>query len=395
MLILVTALAFFCVNPALAGDTPAKPSDFDALSRSGHDHFYNLEYDEAIDAFQKAAEVRPDDPTAANHLLEAVLFKVLYEYDALDTSLYTQERFLSGRKVPVDNDVRQRIKDLSAKALELSEKKLRSAPKDTKALYARGVTRGLISTYDGLVEHAWFSALRAALAARGDHEQVLKLQPDFSDAKTIVGAHNYVIGSLPLPIKIMAGATGIRGDKKKGLDYLFQAGSEGSESGVDAKVTLALLLRREQRFDDAVKVVDTLVQAHPRNFLFALEEANLMKDAGKGPAAVAAFRRLLDGCKEGRYPNAHVELGEYAFAEALRGQSQYAESLQAYELAGRGSSRNQELRQRALVGAGEVSDLLTRRDEALKEYRAAIALDGSTGEAETARRYLSRPYQGR
>ena len=43
-----------------------------------------------------------------------------------------------------------------------------------------------------------------ALAARNDHEQVLKLRPDFADAKTIVGAHEYVMGSLSPPLKVMA-----------------------------------------------------------------------------------------------------------------------------------------------------------------------------------------------
>jgi len=45
------------------------------------------------------------------------------------------------------------------------------------------------------------------------------------------------------------------------------------------------------------------------------------------------------------------------------------------------------------VAAGEVSDLLTKRDDAVKEYRAAIALDGSSPEADLARKYLNKPYR--
>jgi hypothetical protein len=52
------------------------------------------------------------------------------------------------------------------------------------------------------------------------------------------------------------------------------------------------------------------------------------------------------------------------------------------------------LHQRALLAAGEVSDLLSKRDDALAEYRAAISLDSSTEEAETARKHLNRPYRG-
>jgi len=160
-------------------------------------------------------------------------------------------------------------------------------------------------------------------------------------------------------------------------------------------VALALFLRREQRYGDALKVVQTLVEDHPRNFLFALEQANVLKDGGKGPAAISAYRTLLDNCKAGKYPDPHVELAQFGLGEALRGQNQYQEALQAYEAAGTASSENHDIRQRALVAAGEISDLLTRREEALKNYQAALALDSSSAEAELARRYLDKPYKGK
>lgn len=120
-----------------------------------------------------------------------------------------------------------------------------------------------------------------------------------------------------------------------------------------------------------------------------------MKDGGKGPAAIAAYRTLLDDCKAGKYPDPHVELAQFGLGEALRGQNQYPEAILAYETAGNAGSENHELRQRALLAAGEVSDLLNKREEALKEYRAAIALDSSSSQAETARKYLDKPYKAR
>ncbi len=387
---LFLALVAWPINGKTQGQPPAQ----DALTRSGFDHFYSLEYDQAIQDFQKVADAHPDDPNAWNHLLEAVLYQQLYEYDALDTSLYTHESFISSKQIFLPEPVKQQIKDLTDKALDLSEKRLKANPNDVQALYTRGATKGLRATYLTLVEHAWFSALRNALAARHDHEEVLRLKPDFVDAKTIVGAHNYVVGSLSTPMKIMAGVTGIHGDKNKGLSYLFEVAKAGGEGSSDARVALSLFLRREQRYKEAIQVAHSLVQDHPRNFLFAMEEANLMKDAGQGPVAVTAFRVLLERCKQGKYPNAHIEMGAYAYADALRGQNQLPEAVQAYQAAGNSNSKNKELRQRALLSAGEVSDLINHRDEALKQYRAAIALDSSSNEADTARKRLNKPYQG-
>lgn len=382
------------VITAQANDQP-KPAPFDLFTKSGFEHYYSLEYDKAIVDFQKAIDASPDEARGYNHLLEAVLFRELYKHDALDTSLYTQEGFLNSRQITLDNRIKQQIKDLVDKAMALSEKRLKSNPQDVQALYARGVTRGLRSTYMGLVEKAWFSALRNALGSRSDHEAVLTLKPDFVDAKTVVGIHNYIVAVLPLKTKILASIIGVTGDKKKGLQYLAEAGKAGGESSVDARVALALFLRREQRYQDALRVVESLVLEHPRNFLFALERANLIKDGGKGAAAIDAYRTLLDDCKDGKYPDPHVELAEFGLGEALRGQNKYPEAILAYEAAGNASSDNHELRQRALLAAGEVSDLLTKREEAMKEYQAAIALDSSSSEAEMARKYLEKPYKGR
>lgn len=377
-----------------AGGSSPEKDNFDALTQSGLGHYYSLEYDQAIRDFQKALDARPDEAKAINHLLEAKLFQELYRYNALDTRLYTKQRFLAGKQVPLKPAAKKQLKELVDRAMEVSDKRLKSNPKDVQALYTRGVTEGLRSTYLAVVEHAWFSALRSALAARHDHEQVLRLQPDFADAKTVVGAHNYVVGNLSLPVKAMAGIAGIRGDKNKGLQLLAEASKAGGESSPDAKVTLALFLRREEQFQEAIDVVRSLTQEHPHNFLFALEEGNLLRDAGRGPESVTAYRMVLNGCKEGKYPNAHVEMAQFALGEALRGQGHLAEALEAYQAAIGTSGYDPDLHQRTLLAAGEVSDLLAKREDALTQYRAAIALDSSTEEAETARKHLDKPYRG-
>jgi tetratricopeptide (TPR) repeat protein len=380
------------VTTAGAG-SPVSRGDFDALTQSGFEHFYSLEYDLAIRDFQKALEARPDEPKALNHLLEARLFQQLYRYNALDTRLYTKQRFLTSKQVPIEPAARKQLAELTEQAMAASEKRLRNDPKDVQALYSRGVTEGLRSTYLAVAEHSFWSALKYALAARHDHEQVLKLQPDFADAKTVVGAHNYVVGHLSLPAKAMAGIVGIHGDKNKGLRLLAEAGKAGGESSTDARVTLALFLRREERYPEALDVVRTLTREHPHNFLFALEEGNLLRDAGRGPKSISVYKALLSGCMEGRYPGAHVEMAQFALGEALQGQNQLPEALEAYRAAAGTSQYDSDLHQRALLGAGEVLDLMASRQDAVTQYRAAIAVDSATEEAEAARKYLEKPYK--
>jgi tetratricopeptide (TPR) repeat protein len=363
------------------------------LTRKGWDHFYSLEYEQAINDFQQVVNARPDDASAVNHLLDAILYSELYKYNALDTRLYAKEGFLTSKQVPLSTSTKSLIKELADRAMSLSENRLKSDPNDLQALYNRGTTEGIRATYLVIVEKSWFAGLRSALAARRDHEEVLKRRPDWADAKTVVGAHQYVVGSLSLPVKAMAGVAGIHGDKKKGLELLAEAGRANGETSTDARVALALFLRREERYSEALNVVRTLTHDHPRNFLFALEEGNLLREDGKNGEAADVFRKVIAGCKEGKYPNSRVEMAEVDLGDALRARGQLQDAFQQYQQAGAAAS-NPETRQRALLESGEISDLLSKRDEAVKEYQAAIALNGSSEEADTARKHLDKPYRG-
>src|SRR5262249_33539016 len=161
-------------------------------------------------------------------------------------------------------------------AEELEEQQLKAHSDDVEALYARGVTRAQFALYTALVERAWFSALRNAVGARHDHERVLELSPNYLDAKLVVGTHNYVVGSLPWSVKVAVAIVGLSGTKEKGFQYLREVAAGSTENGIDAKVVLALFLRRERKFDEARAIMHELAGRYPRAYLFSLEEANLL-----------------------------------------------------------------------------------------------------------------------
>jgi len=370
------------------------PPPQDALTRSGFEHYYDLDYDGAVSDFEKEVKARPDDPFAVNHLLSAVFYRELYRVGALDTGLYSNNSFLVKKKFPFDPRVSSEVNQLTDRALLLSGQRLEKDPKDVQALYARGLSRGLRAEYMALVDKAWLAALRNAIGARRDHEEVLKLAPEYADAKTIVGVHNYVAGSLPWAIKAAASLVALSGNKQKGLQYLYDAANAGGETSLDARVALALFLRREQRFDEALAVVRGLTATHPRNFLFVLEEANILKDAGHGPESVAAYRKVLTLGRQGNvYFHPHLELAAFGLGEALRGQHDYAGAAAAYESVRESATADSDLVEKANLAAGEMYDLMNQRDQAVKKYQAVITANASSPSAEIARRYLKEPYR--
>ncbi len=379
-------------DPAVAEDFSFRPND--PLTLAGFNHFYNLDYDSAVSDFDEVSRRHPDDPFAMNHLLTAVLFRELYRMGVLNTGEYANDSFIKAAHLPPDERVESEIKDLAKEALAAEQSQLAANPNDAGALYARGVTRAQFATYTALIEHAWFSALRNAVGARHDHERVLELEPGNTGAKLIVGAHNYVVGSLPWALRSAGFMAGLGGNKEKGLQMLRDCAAGHGETAVDANILLVLFLRRERRYDEALPISRTLTAAYPHNILMALEEGNLLRASGKTDEAVAIYRRIWLAAKEGRYPASHYEIAAFSLADTLRANKDYAGSAAAYEEAGGVPHPDFDTQQRANLGAGEMYDLLKKRDLAVKKYQTVIAAGANTALADAAVKYLKQPYQG-
>jgi tetratricopeptide (TPR) repeat protein len=366
----------------------------DPLNPAAFDHFYNQDYERAIQDFDQVLHRHPDDPFAVNHLLTAVLFRELYRMGVLDTGEYANDSFVGAQHQPPDPKAQQQIKDLVQKALKLEEDRLNGHPNDVDALYARGVTRAQFSTYTALVERAWFSALRYAVGARHDHERVLELSSGMTEAKLIVGAHNYVVGNLPWGVKAAVSMVGLGGNSEKGLKYLQECAAGNGETSIDARILLVLFLRREKRYDESLQMVRGLVESYPRNVLMAVEEGNLLRASGHHPEAAAVYRKVWQAGREGRYAGLHYEIAALGLGELLRSQKEYGGAAAAYELVNEVVQPSPEILQKGNLGAGEMYDLLKKRDLALKEYQAVIATNGSTPQAESAKKHVKDPYKG-
>lgn len=378
--------------PAEAGKaTIYRPAD--PLNNSAFDRFYNMDYDRSVQDFQKILDRHPNDPFAINHLLTAVMFRELYRMGALNTGDYANDSFIGTPHHPADAKAKAQIKELVDRAEKVEEEKLKANPKDVDALYARGNTRAQFSTYTALVERAWFSALRNAVGARHDHERVLELSPQYTDAKLVVGAHNYVMGSLPWGVKVAVSLVGLSGSKEKGIEYLYEVARANTENSVDAKIALLLFLRREHRYSEALPLLRGLIQQYPENVLLALEEGTLLRSLSQTQEAAAAYRKVWDAGKAGKYPGLHYEVAADYLGDLLRSQKDYSGAAAAYELVAQASQPDSEILQKANLGAGEMYDLQQKRDLATRKYQAVIAVNSSSPPADIARKRLREPFR--
>ena len=77
----------------------------------------------------------------------------------------------------------------------------------------------------------------------------------------------------------------------------------------------------------------------------------------------------------------------------LRSQKDYSGAAAAYEQVGQAPQPDPEALQKANLGAGEMYDLLQKRDLAVAKYQAVLASDTSSAPAETARKRIKEAYR--
>lgn len=386
--------AFLPVWTAAAQAVDTDPLNREPSVQAGFRDYYNMDYDRALARFQKIEAEHPSDPMATDYVLHVVVFQELWRLDLLDTTLYATNGFLTGKHTVVeDPNVRDRIKALAQKAVDQSNAELRKNPKDVNALFARGWAKSLESVYEAMVERSFGSALKLALQAKDDDQRVLQFDPRYVDAKMVVGIYQYAVGSLPFGFKLIFGFAGIHGSKATGEELLQDAAQHGVITSVESRTALAIFLRRDAKYQQAIAINKTLVADYPHDFLFSLERANLSKDAGQGMTAVNLYRQVIsDARRPGYFTSAHLELAYYGLGASLRGQRMYQESVEAFEQGASQPTISPELKRRCMLAVGEDYDLMKQRNKARQEYQAVIDEGANSAQGELARKYLRASY---
>lgn len=391
-----------CAAPLLNQWGPDAAQHTDAINfepdvREAHTLFYNLDYDRALTMFERVQRAHPQSAIAMDYVLMVLVFRELYHQDLLDTTYYAHDSFLSSKRtVSIPDGTRQRIESVTDAAIALCDQQIHNNPNDRNAWFARGYARGMHAAFITLADHSFLAAARQGLAARNDSEQVLKLDPGYQDAKMAIGIQQFAVASLPRLVRMMVGIAGVGGNKEKGLQLLREAGSGGMVTRVESRTALSLFLRHDGRYPEALAVQRGLAQEYPHDYLFRLEEANLTKDEGNGPGAIAAYKAVLaDARKPGYFVDPRLQMAWFGLADTERGQNDVRDAAEHYLDASQQPNCSDWLRKRAQLNAGQMFDLLHDRGAAVRQYQYAASGGGDQSQADAARRYMKSPYTGK
>ncbi|MEP6635299.1 MAG: hypothetical protein ABJB97_01145 [Acidobacteriota bacterium] len=392
--LLLLVLTAILVNSALVlgQDKDARPNQtelsvqLETLRRSGLEALYNLDYEKARRDFTEVARLDPNSPAGPQLLAARLWIKTLYETRRLQSSLYSSESFYTKGDDKVDPQVVTEFRNLTREAKRLADARLKTNPRDVESLSFLGTIAGLKASFEEAVERRHFAALRDGSEAVDRHREALKLDPGYIDGQLTIGLYDYVVGSLPLPAKLLAGITGARGSKRRGLAAIERVAKDGRWSRDDAKSLLILLYTREHRFGDVLSLARELSAKYPRNYLFRLEAADALvaqaeveRKAKNLEAAVKAeteafktFDDLLRDRSVRETVSRALDLVHFKYGEVLLTAGQGERAAHEFLAATKVERAEPALVTMAHLYAARAFDLTGKRDDATSHYRQVL-----------------------
>jgi len=407
MFVLSTATVFAQATTTGAASIEAEPAHLEELRVSGVEALYNLDYDKALKDFKEIVQLYPDNPAGPQLLAARLWAKTLYETRRLQSSLYSSQGFYSSGDDKVDPKVITEFRNLTREARRLAELRIKKNPKDIEALDWLALVEGLKASFEEAVERRHFAALRDGNDAVDGHREVLKLDPNRIDANITLGLYEYAVASLPLPIKIIAGITGFRGSKKKGLQLIERVATEGRWSRDDAKTLLIVLYTREKRYPEALAHARELMAKYPRNYLFRLEAADALvsqaeverKNKNVDAAtkaereAFATFEDLLHDRSVRDTAARSLDLVHFKYGEALLTAGEGEHAAKEFLAATRVEHAEASLITMAHLYAARAFDLSGKREDALAQYHEVLTRPDIYAAHEEAKKGLQKPYK--
>jgi tetratricopeptide (TPR) repeat protein len=367
------------------------------LTESGFQHFYNLEYDEALADFVAQAAREPDSADAHNHVANTILFRQMYRAGSLDSDLIgSANAFLHRPKLRLSAADQSQFSTSVNRAIALSSERLKHNPDQIDALYSLGVSYGIRANYNFQVRKAWIDALNDTAAARKLHTRVTDLDPGFIDARLILGIHEYVVGSLPWGWKMIGAAAGLQRDREQGIRTLKLVAEKGRMNRFDAEALLAAIYRREKRPRETIQLLTEMTRQFPRAYLMRIELADAYGDLGDRTKALDAIDEveLLKRSNAAGYQRLPEAKIHYSRGNLLFWLNDLDPALKEIQAA---TSNPGDLDLTTLGAAwlrlGQIYDLKGRRDQALAAYSQTKRAAPDSDAVNESKSYISSRYK--
>ncbi len=383
----------------LGASVVASPQS-ETLRREGYQAAYNLDHERAMDLFRQAIDADPNDAAAYRGAASVSWLRVLFLRGTVLVDDYighlksTGDVPMPAPPASLDTAFHRDID----RAIALAEREVDRHYNDASSHYDLGAGLGLYASYAGTVEGRVFTAMRMARRAFNESELALDLDSRKAEAGLVVGTYRYLVSTLPMPVRVMAYIVGFGGGRDEGLRLIERAAASASDIQTEARFALVLLYNRERRYADAVTVIRSLERSCPQNRLLLLEEASTLLRGNQPQEAERVLDEAMSRLAQDPRPRMPGEEVRWHYKRGMArlqlGKLNEAEDDLERALGTKDS--HGWVTARIHVELGKLADLRGDRARAQREYRNALAITRTAGDAEAesqATRLLAQAYR--
>jgi tetratricopeptide (TPR) repeat protein len=382
-----------------AGSLCAANPPTDSLIAAGNEAFYNLDYDQAIAAYEKAVVASPDNPAFHNFVAQSLLYREMFRDGALESELVSgNNSFLRRPKMEPPADVEKRFFAEIDRSMQICQTRITKNPRDTVALHALSVAYALRANYGFLVRKSWRASLYDSSQARKYDNEVTDIDPGNYDARLLQGGYDYIVGNLSWSLRALGFIAGYHGDKQRGLRTIEEVAAKGNENRVDAQIVLCALYRREGQASRAIPLVTTLIARYPRNYLLRFELSQMYGSTGDRKNALSTLNEIAR-LKQENAPGYDRVPWEKIYYETGNLQFWFDDLDGALANLKKVTGTPEQLKELdlntgvlALMRQGQIYDLKNHHNLAIQAYREAVKFAPEADAARESQHYINSPY---
>jgi len=366
-------------------------------AKEGFADIFNLDYDHAGQVFESLQKEYPRHPAPPLYLACIVWLEEMLRRQDLSLDRFIAAGYFS-RKTSQTMPPEKRaafFEDL-ARCQARVRAILQKDRRDQDGRYFMAMSYGLQASFAVTIDHSPREAFSSGSRAYGYCKQLIEEDPNFYDAYLTTGIYEYIAGSIPWYMKWLTFFIGIRGSKEEGMEHLELASDKGPYVRNEAELALMVLQVRERRYAEALERARYLSGRFPRNFIFALNVAQVLQLVGRVDQSASLFAEVTKRAEAGEPNFDRLPLETFRCtlgAELVRmgkldlAQEQFRKSIGNPRTPARESALSH-------LHLAEILDWKGQRSEAVRECQTVLALPDVEDSHLEARRILEK-LQGR
>ncbi|MFH1195190.1 MAG: tetratricopeptide repeat protein [bacterium] len=378
-LLFLIVLSFIISNQLFA-----QKNKFDSLITAGVYQIYRLEFENAQNTFSTVIKDYPKHPAGKFFDAMIVWWRIMLD---LENEQYDEQ-----------------LEDKLGEVIDFCDEILDKDPKNVEALFFKGGSLG----FRGRLYSVRESWLNAALDGKEGLPLVYEAYKNDNsnvDVQLGFGIYNYYAVVIPEKYPFIKPFMALfpKGNKEKGLEQLGNVAWNGKYAKIEARYfLLTSFYQFEQDWAKAKQYAQLLLKDFPNNPAFEKVYARIFAKEGNYPQCAKIFAGILQKCNDKKR----------GYNDKIKREASYYVGMDDYTNARwEGAKQNLETCERlsykldvdldeesgflinSVLYLGNIYDMLGKRSEAVKKYKAVLEFRKHGASHDNAKRFLETPYK--